>query len=167
MKGLLFVLFMVAALVWALFTWPFRAMAKRWPGRRERQLRAFFDRYNRSRPSALRLVEIFADGLPDATAKLEASIRRTQGRIERQISQGGELETLNISSDSAWDNAIRVLERLKRIGSIDWRAEPDELKRAMAPLLTQHRIDLDWSFISDLEKSDDWNSLKMRIYCRL
>jgi len=30
----------------------------------------------------------------------------------------------------------------------------------MTPLLAQHGIELDWAFISDLENSNDWNSLK-------
>jgi len=42
------------------------------------------------------------------------------------------------------------------VGVIDWRSEPNELPGAAEPLLQRHGIaDFDWSFIDELEESED------------
>lgn len=62
--------------------------------------------------------------------------------------------------EDAWRDAVDVLTDAQRLGSIDWRSEPDELQAALDPLLQRHAVALDWSFLDALERAGDWQAIK-------
>lgn len=65
-----------------------------------------------------------------------------------------------MTSTSDWSRIVGALEKAGRLGSIDWRSEPDELQEALDPLLAQQGVTLDWSFVAALDEAGDWEALK-------
>lgn len=61
--------------------------------------------------------------------------------------------------DDPWNDAIDQLVSAARLGVIDWRAEPDELRTALEPMLQRHGVEFDWSFIDELVARGDWEAI--------
>ena len=57
--------------------------------------------------------------------------------------------------------AYAALLRHQYIGSIDWKADLDELRETLQPLLQRQGLsDFDWSFVNDLERAENWEALR-------
>src|SRR5690606_9417246 len=61
--------------------------------------------------------------------------------------------------DDPWNEAIDHLVSAARLGVIDWRGEPDELRAALEPMLQRHGVKFGWSFIDELESRGDWEAI--------
>jgi hypothetical protein len=142
----------------SLLAWPFRSIAEHWPGRREKFLRVAIDEINNSIPNARQLVRVLGAGVEGIEAKLEKGIGKIEKKIQRLESEKGWAKDLN--GDNPWSIAIDILEKAKRIRGIDWRSDTDELKKAMGPLLSRHELTFDWSFLNDLERNGQFETLK-------
>lgn len=125
------------AVVLALITWPFDALFRligRLLGGREREERAARDIAQNSVDRATQLMAALAPDRPDLVGALEGE-------------------------DDPWNAAINALQDAARIGVIDWRSEPDEMRAALDPMLQRHGAALDWSFLDALEARGDWNAI--------
>jgi hypothetical protein len=142
----------------SLLTWPFRQALRHLPGRREKLLRARVNEMREAIPSAQQLVKVLAAGAHELEAKMDKKMRNMEKDLDRLIATEGWPE--DIASDDPWSMAMDILEGAERVGGIDHNASPDELKKEIAPLLRRCGISLDWTFLRELERTKDWNSLK-------
>jgi hypothetical protein len=53
-----------------------------------------------------------------------------------------------------------LLEGAEKIGAIDWKADPKDLKKKITPLLRGCGVSFDWAFLRVLEREKQWDSLK-------
>lgn len=127
------------AVVLALITWPFEALfrfiGRLLPGARQREERVAHSAVESSASHATQLIAMLA---PDRTDFI--------GVVENDA--------------DPWNAAIDSLQDAARIGVIDWRAEPDELRGALDPMLARHGAALDWSFVDELEQRGAWKAIK-------
>ena len=130
---------MAVIVILALITWPFEALfrfiGRLLPGGRQREAREASEVAQSSADHAAQLIAALTPDRRDLAAAAE-------------------------SEDDPWNAAIDALQDAARIGVIDWRSEPDELRSALDPMLTRHNAALDWSFLDELEARGDWNAIK-------
>lgn len=130
-------LLVAVVVILAVITWPFVALARMLgrlaPGWREREARDAQGISENSAQNAAQIIAALAPDRPDMVVDAE--------------------------DGDPWNAAIDALRGAARIGVIDWRSEPDELREALEPMLARHGATLDWSFVDDLTAREDWGAL--------
>ena len=124
----------ILAVIWLPFELLFGWIGRLLPGARGRAARAQHRVAQDDSQKAALLVEALAPDRPDIAVPVD--------------------------EDDPWNAALDLLQDAARIGVIDWRSEPDELREALDPMLARHGAALDWSFIDQLEARQDWNAIK-------
>lgn len=128
-------LVVILALLWWPFDMLFRWIGRLLPGGREREGPAAEDAAQEDAERAAALVAALAPDQPDLAAAGE-------------------------NSDDLWNATIDALRDVARIGVIDWRSEPDELREALDPMLARHGAALDWTFLEEPEARGDWKAIR-------
>jgi hypothetical protein len=142
----------------ATLMWPFRRAMRLIPGRREKMFRAFDVKLRSAIPSAQELVRELAAGDSGLDAKMAKEVDRLQKALDLAARERKWPEDIDV--ENPWNSAIEILERAKCVGAIDHKANVDELKMALTPLLRKRRLKFDWTFLKGLEESRDWHALK-------
>jgi hypothetical protein len=150
--------------LFALIAWPFRSAARHIPGRREKLLGEACAELRNAIPGATHLVRVLSEGDQELESKLDKKVDKLHKQLDRAPAEKRWREDLQ--AENPWTTAIDILKRAKRIGAIDWKANPEDLQTAMAPLFRRHGVVFDWSFLHELEKARDWEALKNEICCR-
>lgn len=130
-------LVVILLLLWLPFDVLFRWIGRLLPGAREREGRAAEHAAQNDAKKAAALVAALAPDRPD-------------------LAQAAAGET----GDDLWNATIDALRDVARIGVIDWRSEPDELREALDPMLARHGTALDWTFLEELEARGDWKAIR-------
>lgn len=140
-------------MLFSALTWPFRAIARRLPGRREKELQTAIDELQADIRAARLLLEVLGPGDLKLSAKIEKRIAGTEGRMKEVVEANGWPEDLD--EHGPGELAVELLAKAGVIDGMDWRSDPDDLRRCLTPLLKRRGISLDWSFVKAIEATSD------------
>jgi hypothetical protein len=158
--GFLWVI-LFAGLIVMLFsalTWPFRAIARRLPGRREKELQTAIDELQADIRASQLLLEVLGRGDSKLSAKLYKRIAATEGRMKQVVEAKGWPEDLD--QHGPGELAVELLAEAGVIEGMDWRSAPDDLRMCLTPLLERRGISLDWNFVKAIEATNDGEALR-------
>jgi hypothetical protein len=144
--------------LFSLFAWPFRLAVRHLPGRRAKLLAAQINHIRGVIPSAQQLVNVLGTGAHELNAKMDMKMRAIEIELDRLVATQGWPE--DISSEDPWSIAMDLLEDAERLGVIDWKTSPKDLKKAIALLLRGRGVSFNWAFLRELERDKEWDSLK-------
>jgi hypothetical protein len=131
---------------------------RRWPGARLRHNDKAVARLGKTCSFIEALVRVLAADMPELAAQTAQRTKRARKRLQDQVAAGGWAE--DCQDEDVWTFPLTQLEKTARVCAIDWRGDPDDLERALAPVLAQRAASLDWSFVAALEKAENWNALR-------
>jgi hypothetical protein len=142
----------------SMLTWPFRAIARRLPGRREKELQAAIDRLQIDIQAALQLLQVLRPDDSRLSSKVNKRIASTDARISEVIDAKGWPEDLD--EHGPGELAVELLAKAGVIDGMDWRSDPDSLRQCLDPLLKRRGISMDWSFVQAIEATGDGEALR-------
>ena len=148
---------LIAGLI-SLLTWPFRAIARRLPGRREKELDAAIDVLQEDIRASRLLLPVLLPGDSKSSAKLEKRIASTEKKIAEVVGEKGWPEDLD--EHGPGELAVHLLDKSDMVGGIDWRGTPEDLEQSLTPLLRRRGVSLDWSFVKAIEAAGDFEALR-------
>jgi hypothetical protein len=146
------------ALLFSVLTWPFRAIARRLPGRRERELQTAIDDLQADIRASRLLLEVLGPLDSKSSAKVDKRIAATEGHIKEIVEAKGWPEDLD--EHGPGELAVELLGEAGVIDGMDWRSDPDGLRGCLSPLLKRRGISLDWSFVNAIEATSDGEALR-------
>jgi hypothetical protein len=146
------------ALLFSALTWPFRAIARRLPGRREKELQTAIDELQTDIRASRLLLEVLGRGDSKLSAKVEKRIAATEARMKEVVEAKGWPEDLD--EHGPGELVVELLAKAGVIDCIDWKSAPDDLRSCLTPLLKRRGISLDWSFVKAIEATNDGKALR-------
>jgi len=144
--------------LFSLITWPFRAIARRLPGRREKLLQSAIDELRSDVAAARQLLRVLANDNPKSAASLEKAIQKTEHKLAEVESRKGWPEDLE--GDGPGVLAIELLVDAGVANGMDWRSSPEDLQECLAIPFKRRGISLDWGFVKEIEAARDWEALR-------
>ena len=152
---------LIAGLIAGLFsllTWPFRAVVKRLPGRREKALQEAIDELKNDIQASRLLLQVLRAGDAKSSSRLEKRIEGAERQMNEVVDAKGWPEDLD--EHGPGELAFELLDKANVVSGIDWRGDPEELRKSLTPLLKQRGISLDWSFVKAIEAMGDGEALR-------
>jgi hypothetical protein len=146
------------ALLFSALTWPFRAIARRLPGRREKELQTAIDELQADIRASRLLLETLGRGDSKLSAKIDKRTAATEARMKEVVEAKGWPEDLD--QHEPGELAVELLAKAGVIDGMDWRSDPDDLRSCLTPLLKRRGISLDWSFVKAIEATNDGEALR-------
>jgi len=159
--GLLLWIILFLGLIAGLFslvTWPFRAVVRRLPGRREKELQAAVDDIRVDMRASKQLLHALLAGDSKSAAKLDERLDSQERKIAEVTGAQGWPEDLE--GDGPGVLVLKLLEKARIVDGVDWRSDPDAVKECLDPLLRRRGITLDWSFVKAIEATGDAEALR-------
>jgi len=144
--------------LFSLLTWPFRAIVRRLPGRREKELQAAIDELQMDIQASRRLLQVLRLDKPKLSVKADKRIEGTERRIKEVVDAKGWPEDLD--EHGPGELVVELLTEAGVIDGMDWRSDPDALRPCLNPLLKRRGISLDWSFVKAIEATGDGEALR-------
>jgi hypothetical protein len=162
--AILWVVLGLGALIglFSLLTWPFRALIRRLPGRREKLLQPAIDELRQDIAAARQLLEALRPGDAKAMAELERRIHKTEQQIATTVERQGWPEDLE--GDGPGVTAFGLLEDAGLVQGMDWRSSPEDLQQTLKPLLRRRGITIDWGFVRALEAQGKGEALRNPVF---
>lgn len=163
MKSLVAVTLLLSAGAWygvyRLVTWPIRSVVRHWPGRRERLLQARVAQLRRAIADAQQLVAVLGANVPELQTTFVKKLRKIEKEIDLAVSEQGWADDLE--KENPWADAIKALDKAKRVQGINSASDAVDLKKVLTSLLGRHDRKLDCSFLeqNDPRKTADLQTL--------
>jgi hypothetical protein len=132
----------------SLLGWPFRTIARRLPGRREKLLQGAIEERRADIEASRQLLSVLAPGNRKAAARLEKSIEKAESEIAGIAREKGWPEDFVGRGPGAL--LVEILQEIGIVSGIDWRGSEEDLATSLTPLLQRRGVALDWKFVQEI-----------------